>query len=61
MKAYVVTTGLLFGVLVVAHVLRAIQEGAHVMTDPIWVLITLLAAALCLWAWQVLRASSRTP
>jgi hypothetical protein len=59
MKAYVITTGVLFGLLVVAHVMRAFEEGAHVLTNPMWLLITLLAAGLCLWSWQVLRGASR--
>jgi hypothetical protein len=33
MKAYVITTGVLFGLLVVAHVMRAFEEGAHVLTN----------------------------
>ena len=53
MKAYLVTTGLLFGVIVVAHVLRAAQEGAHVTHDPFFVALTLVAAALSAWAWRL--------
>ena len=61
MKAYVVTTGALFGLLVVAHVWRALAEGPRIATDPWFILITALAGGLCLWAWRVLkmmRASS---
>lgn len=60
MKAYVTTTGVVFGLLTVAHIWRAIEEGPHLATDPWYVLITVAAAALCLWAWRVLWRSSRS-
>ena len=59
MKAYVVTTGSVFGVLVLAHVWRAVEEGPHVATDPWFVLFTVVAAALSIWAWRVLRLMPR--
>jgi protein-S-isoprenylcysteine O-methyltransferase Ste14 len=60
MKAYVRTSGAIFGLLTVAHILRVIAEGPHLAADPWYVLITVAAAALCLWAWRVLRASARS-
>jgi hypothetical protein len=58
-KAYVMTTGILFGVLTVVHLWRALEEGPRLATDPWFVLITLLAAALCVWAWRLLRRLTR--
>lgn len=60
MKAYLMTTGSLFGLLTVAHVWRVIEEGPHLATDPWYILITLAAAALCLWAWRLLRRAARS-
>lgn len=60
MKAYVTTTGVVFGLVTVAHIWRAIEEGPHLATDPWYVLITVAAAALSLWAWRVLWRSSRS-
>ena len=60
MKAYVMTTGALFGLLTVAHVWRVIEEGPHLATQPWWVLITVAAAALCLWAVRLLWRSPRS-
>ena len=57
MRAYVGTTGVIFGLLVVAHVWRAVVEGPHLATDPWYVLITLAAAGMCLWAWRVLKSA----
>lgn len=57
MKAYVTTTGIIFGLLTGAHVWRVFQEGPHLATDPGYVLITLLSAALCLWSWRLLRVT----
>ena len=56
MKAYVATTGVLFALLVVAHVWRWMAEGAHVLGDPIFVTFTLLAAVMCGWAVVVFRS-----
>ena len=61
MKAYVITTGAVFSLLTVAHVCRVIEEGQDLLTNPWWVLITVAAAGLCLWAcrllWLVHRGS----
>jgi hypothetical protein len=60
MKAYVMTTGALFGLLTLSHLLRIFDEGPHLAADPWWVLITVAAGALCLWAWRLLRLSTRS-
>lgn len=54
MKAYIVTTGVIFGLITVAHILRAVSEP-HTVTEPVFILLTILSAALCIWAWLVLR------
>ena len=59
MKAYVMTTGAVFGLLTIAHLWRIIVER-HLATDPIFILITVAAASLSLWAWRVLRVSARS-
>jgi hypothetical protein len=59
MKNYVMTTGAIFGLITMAHVWRVFEEGTHLATDPWYVLITLAAAALCLWAWRLLRTWTR--
>jgi uncharacterized membrane protein len=59
MKIYVTVTGILFGVLTIAHVLRMIEEGKELATSPWYILITVAAAALSLWAGLLLRRSGR--
>jgi len=54
MKAYVTTTGAVFALITIAHVLRVIAEGPHLLTDPFYVLLTIAAAALGIWAWRLL-------
>jgi len=58
MKAYISTTGVIFGLIVVMHGLRAVEEGAHVARDPFFVVMTALAAGMCLWAVSLLRKTS---
>ncbi len=54
MKAYIITTGAVFGLLTVAHLWRIVVEGTRVL-DLFFVVITLIAAALSFWAWRLLR------
>jgi hypothetical protein len=59
-KAYVVVTGAVFGLLTLAHLLRIMEEGSHLATDIGWVLITVASAGLCIWAFRLLWRSSRS-
>jgi len=59
MKAYIITTGMVFGLLTLAHIWRVIEEGSHLATEPWFVFITVAAAALCLWAGRLLWRSPR--
>jgi hypothetical protein len=64
MKAYLVITGSLFGLLAVMHLLRAIAEWHSLKTDPAYFLgmaaLGLLAAALSVWAWRLLLRQRRS-
>jgi len=57
MKAYVMTTGASFALMVAVHVWRAVEEGPRLATDPGYIVITALAAGMAFWAWQVARRS----
>lgn len=58
MKAYVITTGVIFALVTIAHVARmAVESG--VLTEPVYFLLTILSAALTVWAVVVLRRLSR--
>ena len=59
MKTYVVTTGTVFALIVAAHIWRAIAEGPELAKDPFYILITLAALSLSVWAWRVLRIMPR--
>ena len=59
MKAYVTTTGVVFGLITAVHMWRAMEEGPHLATDPWFVVLTVAAGALCLWAWRVFRLTQR--
>jgi hypothetical protein len=59
MRAYVITTGSVFGLLVVMHVWRMLEEGPQMAKDPFFILMTALSAVLCLWACRVLTLIPR--
>ena len=58
MKAYIITTGLIFALITIAHLARMVTE-THVLTEPLYLLLTILSAALAIWAVVVLRRLSR--
>ena len=60
MKAYLITTGTVFTLVTAAHVWRAISESAALARDPWFILLTVLAAALSVWAWRLLRVTTRS-
>jgi hypothetical protein len=59
MRAYVITTGTIFGLLTLAHLWRWVEER-HLLTDPWHVSVTLVAGALAIWAWRLARGSVRS-
>ena len=54
MRAYVMTTGAIFGLITIAHVVRIVMER-RLVPDPVFIIFTLLSAGLTIWAWRVLR------
>ena len=60
MKAYVMITGVVFGLITVAHVLRVIAEGPHLMMEPWYLVLTAATASLCVWAWRLVRTGDST-
>jgi hypothetical protein len=60
MKAYLITTGMVFGLITLAHIWRVLAEGSRLATDPFFLLLTAAAAALSFWAWRLLKRLSRS-
>ena len=58
MRVYVIVTGIIFALITIAHVGRMAVEP-HVLTEPVYLFLTLLSAALAIWAAVVLRRLSR--
>ena len=58
MRAYLTTTGVLFALLVVAHVWRATAEP-NLVRDPWFLLFSVVAAGLSVWAFSLLRRAPR--
>lgn len=59
MKAYLITTGTVFGLIILAHIGRVVQEGSHLAKEPSFILATVIAAALAIWAIALLRRLPR--
>jgi magnesium-transporting ATPase (P-type) len=56
MKAYVIVAGVIFGVLALVHLWRMTVEP-HLAKDPSFWLVTMVAGALSVAAWWVVRRS----
>ena len=56
MKTYIITTGTVFGLVTLAHVWRMIVERP-LATQPWYILITAVSAALAVWAWRLVARS----
>jgi hypothetical protein len=59
MKPFLITSGTIFGLLVVVHILR-IGAEPHLARDPWFLGITAVSAALSLWAWRLVWQSRRS-
>ena len=59
MKAYVVTSGTIFALLVLAHIARVAAEGLRVAANPWFIASTLVAAGLSVWAFRLLGTSAK--
>ena len=59
MKAYLLTTGTIFGLFAAAHVVELIAEWRPPASDPWFVigisLIIVVSAAFCVWAFRLLE------
>jgi hypothetical protein len=64
MKAYLATTGTIFGLIAVLHILHSIADRALLATDPWYYLgssaLGVVAAVLSVWAWRLFRLQVRT-
>jgi hypothetical protein len=60
MKHYVIVTGVLFLLLLIAHIWRATLE-THLMRDPFFIFTTVISAILAVWAFRLWTALRRAP
>ncbi|MDA1232361.1 MAG: hypothetical protein O2856_16435 [Planctomycetota bacterium] len=54
MRAYILTIGIIFALITLAHVARFVLENPRLITGPVLMLLTVLTAGLCVWAWRIL-------
>ena len=59
MRAYLISTGVLFALVALAHVWRVIAESPALATDPWFVLLTILSVAMSAWAFRLLPTVHR--
>jgi hypothetical protein len=55
MRTYVLISGAIFAVLVIAHVVRLYFEGVSVALEPAFVISTIFGVVMSVWAWYLLK------
>jgi hypothetical protein len=63
MKAYLITTGTLFGVLAALHVWDTVTSWSRIAGDPSFLVMPslgLVAAGLSVWAFRLLGSAARS-
>ncbi len=60
MKAYVITTGVIFALITAAHIWRIIAENPRLLGTPSLVLLTVASAGLAVWAWMLVQRRPRS-
>jgi hypothetical protein len=55
MRAYLLISGVLYFVLVLAHVARLLAEGTSVASSPMFTISTVAATLMTTWSWRLLR------
>lgn len=59
MRTYLLVTAVVFALLALAHVWRVIAESSSLARDPWFAIITVISAALSIWAFRLWRRSPR--
>src|SRR5438270_11455104 len=59
MRFYLTLTAIVFGLLTVVHIWRMAVESASLARDPFFLLITVISAAVCVWAVRLIVVDRR--
>lgn len=59
MRIYLTLTAIVFGLLAAMHIWRMVAESSSLARDPFFLLLTVISAALCVWAVRLLIVDRR--
>jgi hypothetical protein len=59
MRAYLIASGGIFALLVLAHIARLLSEGIMVAFEPIFAASTILGVGMSAWAWRLLMQKKK--
>jgi hypothetical protein len=60
MKAYLITTVLVFGLLTGAHIWRGVSDEPNLLVEPWFIVMTVVAGTLCVWGSWLLTKMLRS-
>lgn len=50
MKVYIAVTGMIFFIVLAAHVARVFVEGFHLLAEPVFISTSFLSVGMIIWA-----------
>jgi hypothetical protein len=59
MRTYLLVTAIVFALLALVHIWRAIEESSSLARDPWFAIVTVISAALSIWAFRLWRRAPR--
>jgi hypothetical protein len=59
MRVYLALTAVVFALLTVLHIWRIFAESTALAREPHFVILTIISAALCIWAVRLLLVGRR--
>lgn len=55
MRAYLITTTILFVLVTLAHAARVVMEGLHTLSDPAFAVSSVISVVMLVWSLRLLR------
>jgi hypothetical protein len=55
MKCYLAVSGIIFFLIILAHAARIVAEGARLLREPDFILASIVAAGMSIWAFVLFR------
>ena len=49
-RCFVIASGIIYALILVGHIVRVVAEGVHTLTQPLFLVSSILAIGMAVWA-----------